>query len=93
MPASPSSRENRYAPTYREAEELVRLAEKRKVSFQIGFEVRYCGFMRAVLSLIESGGLGRISHVGLTQFSGPKDDARYMTRERTGGIFYEKLCH
>ena len=77
----------------REAAELVARAAAADLAFQCGFQIRYCGFLRAIRELIDAGELGRVSHVGLVQYSGPIPKPGYFSRERTGGLFYEKLCH
>src|SRR6185503_7756802 len=51
------------------------------------------GLAQAVKALLDSGELGTLGRISLTQYSGSHAKADYMTRERTGGIFYEKLCH
>ena len=79
--------------TLAESEELVNLAEEKKVPLQCCFQLRYCGTMRAFESLINAGELGKLTHAGLIQLSGVHSTEGYMTRERAGGIFYEKLCH
>ncbi len=76
-----------------ESRALVALAQARDVNFQVGFELRYCGLTRAMKQVVESGRLGRPVKMCLVQISGCKPTAGYMTLERTGGIFYEKLCH
>lgn len=78
--------------TLAESEEVVALARKLNVPMQVGFEVRYCGFMKAIEQVIAQGLLGQVNHISLIQLSGPHPGP-YMTRQRTGGIFYEKLCH
>ncbi|MCW8132225.1 MAG: Gfo/Idh/MocA family oxidoreductase [Planctomycetota bacterium] len=72
---------------------LVEEAGRRNLPFQCCFQVRYSGLIRAVRSLLESGDLGTLTRIGLTQYSGSHAAPGYMSRERTGGIFYEKLCH
>ena len=79
--------------TLQESAELVELAERKNVPFQCGFELRYCGSIRAVQSLLDAGELGRLTCIGLVQISGSHTEPGYMSRARTGGIFYEKLCH
>jgi len=79
--------------TVQEAEELVSLAEKKNVPMQCCFQLRCCGVTRAFNALLEAGELGKLSHAGLVQISGSHPTEGYMTRERAGGIFYEKLCH
>lgn len=81
------------AESLKESQELVALGERKGVPFQCGFQLRYCGMMLKVKSLIDAGELGTLGRVSLTQFSGSQTKLGYMTRERTGGIFYEKLCH
>jgi predicted dehydrogenase len=79
--------------TLQDSEALVIEADKRKIPFQVGFEMRYCGLMRAFQSLLDSNALGKLSLITHTQFSGSTTIPGYMTRARTGGIFFEKLCH
>jgi len=79
--------------TLEESRAMVDLAEKMKVPFQVGFELRYCGTTRAVKSVLNAGTLGHLVQIGLVQISGPSTKPGYMSRSRTGGIFYEKLCH
>jgi predicted dehydrogenase len=43
--------------------------------------------------VLDAGTLGKVSHIGLTQISGPHPVKGYMSRARTGGIFFEKHCH
>ena len=71
---------------------LVELAEKRGVSYQVGFELRYCGVTRAMKDQVDSGRVGEPRHAWLVQLSGSQPPGR-MTRYRVGGIFHEKLCH
>jgi predicted dehydrogenase len=79
--------------TLAEAEQVVRIAEERGIPFQCGFQMRYCGVTRALNSVLESKVLGTLNHIGLVQFSGAHHVPGYMTKARTGGIFFEKLCH
>jgi len=79
--------------TLDESRAMVELAARQCVPFQVGFELRYCGTTRAVKSLLDGGTLGRLSHIALVQISGSHAVHGYMSRARTGGIFYEKLCH
>ncbi|HYF48452.1 MAG TPA: Gfo/Idh/MocA family oxidoreductase [Planctomycetota bacterium] len=72
---------------------MVQLAAKLGVPFQAGFELRYCGSTRAFRSVLDAGALGKLSQISLIQISGSKTQPGYMSRARTGGIFYEKLCH
>ncbi len=73
--------------------ELVARADAAGIPFQCGFQIRYSGTMALIRAAIEAGELGTVSHIRLTQLPGPIPKAGYMTRERTGGLFYEKLCH
>ncbi len=79
--------------TLEDSQALVDEAAARGIPFQCGFLLRYCGIMRAMQHVIASGALGRLSRISQTQFSGPHHVPGYMSRARTGGIFYEKLCH
>jgi len=81
------------AASLEEGRELVELARRTGVSFQVGFELRYCGMTRAMRDVFDSGLIGRPRHARLIQVSGCHATRGRMTRERTGGIFYEKLCH
>ena len=81
------------ASTLEESRALVELAAAKNIPFQCGFQMRYCGVTRALQSVIDTGVLGRLSHIGLVQISGPHHVKGYMSRARTGGIFYEKHCH
>ncbi|MFB3892173.1 MAG: Gfo/Idh/MocA family protein [Phycisphaerae bacterium] len=71
---------------------LVALAARKRVPFQVGFELRCCGMTRAMNDVLKSGLIGKPLHGSLVQLSGPHSGA-HMARKRTGGIFYEKLCH
>jgi len=81
------------AATLAESRELVALGESHAVPFQVGFELRYCGMTRGMKEIVDSGAIGEPRHMSLVQISGSKAKPGYMSRERTGGIFYEKLCH
>ena len=81
------------ASTLAESRELVEAAEKKGIPFQVGFEMRYGGMVRGMREIVDSGAIGEPRHMSLVQISGLSAKAGYMTRERTGGIFYEKLCH
>lgn len=72
---------------------LVELAAVRAVPFQCGFQLRYSGLQRALQHLLDRGTLGSLSSAVQTQMSAPIADAHYMSQQRTGGLFYEKLCH
>ena len=76
-----------------ESEELVKLAAQKKIPFQCCFQARCGGVARAMHAVIDAGELGKLKHAGLIQISGTHAAEGYMTRERAGGIFYEKLCH
>jgi predicted dehydrogenase len=80
------------AHTIEDCRRLVALATRKKVPFQVGFEIPYCGFMRAMNDVVKSGLIGRPLNASLVQISGAHPKC-YMTRERVGGIFWEKLCH
>jgi len=75
-----------------DARRLVDLAREAGIAFQVGFELRCCGMTRAMKDVVASGAVGEPLNVGLAQLSGPHGKGRF-TRERVGGIFYEKLCH
>ena len=81
------------ASTIAESRELVELGEKKGLAFQVGFELRYGGMTRGMKEMVDSGIVGEPRLMSLVQVSGLKAKPGYMTRERTGGIFYEKLCH
>jgi predicted dehydrogenase len=81
------------ASTLAESEALVKIAAEWKIPYQCGFQLRYCGITRALQSVLDAGTLGTLSHISLVQISGAHHVAGYMSRARTGGIFYEKLCH
>ena len=76
----------------RASRRLVALAEKRRLNFQVGFELRYCGATLAMKAVVASGLIGKPLHASLVQISGSHGKGAF-TMERTGGIFYEKLCH
>ena len=76
-----------------ESRELVELARKKGLAFQVGFEMRYGGMTRGMKEIVGSGLIGEPRHMWHVQLSGLKAKPGYMTRERAGGIFYEKLCH
>jgi predicted dehydrogenase len=78
--------------TFADSEFCVRWAQRDGIPFQCGFELRYCGFMRALKSVMEAGEIGNASSISLIQLSGPHTDMA-MSKELTGGIFFEKLCH
>lgn len=81
------------ATTLGESGDLVEMAASKGLAFQVGFELRYCGLTVGMREVVDSGIIGEPRHMALVQLSGGKAKAGYMTRERTGGIFYEKLCH
>jgi predicted dehydrogenase len=76
-----------------EGRRLVALAEKKGLAFQVGFELRYCGYVKGMREILAGGLIGEARHMSLVQISGPKSDPTYMRRARVGGIFFEKLCH
>ena len=80
------------AHTIEDCRRLVALATRKKVPFQVGFEIPYCGFMRAMNDVVKSGIIGKPVNASLVQICGAHPKG-YMTRERCGGIFWEKLCH
>jgi predicted dehydrogenase len=75
-----------------EGQELVDLAERKGLQFQVGFELRYAGCVRGMKEIIASGLIGEVRYLSTIQLSGPHSGG-YMVKERVGGIFYEKLCH
>lgn len=81
------------ATTLSAATSLVELAAARAVPFQCGFQLRYSGLQRALQHLLTNGTLGALTSAVQTQMSAPIADAHYMSLRRTGGLFYEKLCH
>ncbi len=81
------------ATTIDESRQLVELAAASKLNFQVGFELRYCGMTKGMREIVDSGQIGAPLHMALIQVSGAKSKPGYMTMARTGGIFYEKLCH
>jgi predicted dehydrogenase len=80
------------AATLEDSRRLVELARRKNVPMQVGFELRYCGLTRAMKDVVNSKLIGQPMNMSLVQISGPHSDAK-MTKERCGGIFYEKLCH
>ncbi len=80
------------ATTIGDCRRMVALAKRNKTPFQVGFELRYCGLTRGMRQVVDSGLIGKPLHVDLVQVCGAHRKG-YMTRERTGGIFWEKLCH
>ena len=88
----PTFTEKPLAHNIRDCRRLVALAKRCRVPFQVGFELRYSGIVRGMRDVVKSGVVGKPLNMELVQISGPhpKD---YMTRERIGGIFWEKLCH
>jgi len=81
------------AATLDESRDLVAIAGRDGIPFQVGFELRYGGMTRGMREIVDSGLIGEPRHMSLVQVSGLKAKPGYMSRERTGGIFYEKLCH
>lgn len=75
----------------REGRELVALAEKKKLHFQVGFEMRYNGSTAGMKDIVDNGIIGRPRYMSLVQISGHL--VWGLTRALHGGIFYEKLCH
>lgn len=80
------------ATTLADSRRLVELARRKRVPFQVGFELRCCGVTRAIKAVVKSGIVGNPLNMSLVQLSGPHGKGRF-TKERIGGIFYEKLCH
>jgi predicted dehydrogenase len=80
------------ATTLADCRRLVAMAKKKHLPFQVGFELRYCGLTRAMCDAVRSGRIGRPVNCSLVQISGPHEKGRF-TREKAGGIFWEKLCH
>ena len=80
------------ACTLAESRRLLALARRRRLAFQVGFELRYCGYVRAMRDVLKSGKIGDLLNANYIQISGSHGAGR-MTRERCGGLFYEKLCH
>ena len=80
------------AITIQDCRRMVALARRRTVPFQVGFELPYCGLSRAMKAVVDSGLIGKPVNISHVQISGPHPKG-YMTRERVGGIFWEKLCH
>jgi predicted dehydrogenase len=80
------------AITIQDCRSMVALASRMKVPFQVGFELPYCGFHRAMKAVVDSGLIGKPLNISQVQLSGPHPKG-YMTRQRVGGIFWEKLCH
>jgi predicted dehydrogenase len=80
------------ASTLEESRRLVALARRRRLPFQVGFELRYCGLTTAMHDVVKSGRIGRPVNISLVQISGPHGRGR-MSKRRAGGIFWEKLCH
>jgi len=77
------------ATDIKDCRRLVALAERNRVPFQVGFELRYCGLTQGMRNIVKSGLVGKPLSMSLVQISGPGK----MTREVNGGIFWEKLCH
>jgi predicted dehydrogenase len=80
------------ATTLKDSRRLVAMAQRLKVPFQVGFELRYCGCIRAMNDVIKSGRIGKPVNVGLIQNSGSHHKGVF-TAERCQGLFWEKLCH
>ncbi len=74
-----------------ESRALVALAEKKKLNFQVGFEIRYNGSFVCMKEVIDSGLIGKPLLMSLVQLSGAHSGG--FRRSIHGGIFYEKLCH
>lgn len=83
------------ATTLADARQMVETAEAKGVFLQIGFELRYSRLYTKVKEWIDRGLLGEVvnSHCYYisSEFFG-KDSWR-ITREGSGGMFSEKLCH
>ena len=88
----PTFTEKPLAHNIRDCRRMVALAERLKVPFQVGFELRYSGILKSMREVVKSGLVGRPLNMELVQISGPHPKG-VMTRERVGGIFWEKLCH
>lgn len=88
----PCLTEKPLAITIQDCRRMVALAKRKKVPFQVGFEMPYCGLHRAMHDVVKSGLIGKPVNCSHIQLSGPHPKG-YITRERVGGIFWEKLCH
>ena len=75
----------------KEGRELVALAAKRNLHFQVGFELPYCGSMVGMKDIIDRGLIGKPTLMSLVQISGSR--LRGIVKAVNGGTFYEKLCH
>lgn len=75
----------------REGRELVALAARKNLHFQVGFELPYCGSMVGMKDIVDRGLIGKPQLMSLVQISGSR--LRGITKADNGGTFYEKLCH
>jgi predicted dehydrogenase len=82
---------------WRDSEELTRLAaEKRRVA-QVGYHCRYVGAFREMKRILDSGALGRITHV-LAEAYGPvvlrsKRSTWRSQKSEGGGCLYDYAAH
>lgn len=74
-----------------EGRELVALAAKKGLHFQVGFELPYCGSIIGMKDIAGRGLIGKPRHICLVQISGSR--LRGIVKRDNGGTFYEKLCH
>jgi len=74
-----------------EGRELVALAAKKGLNFQVGFEMPYNGSLVGMKDVVDRGLIGTPQLMSLVQISG--SPAGGFRRAVHGGIFYEKLCH
>jgi predicted dehydrogenase len=76
----------------KEGRELVALAGRKGLHFQVGFELPYCGSVVGMKDIVDRGLIGAPRYMSLVQISGCFA-GRGMLRAVHGGVFYEKLCH
>ena len=74
-----------------ESRKLVALAAKKKLNFQVGFEIRYNGSFVGMKDIVDRGLIGTPLIMSLIQLSG--NHVGGFRKAVHGGIFYEKLCH
>jgi predicted dehydrogenase len=75
----------------REGRKLVELAARKKLNYQVGFELRYNGSTVGMRDVVDRGLIGTPRHMSLIQISGAR--LRGIVKNKNGGVFYEKLCH
>ncbi len=83
------------ATTLQDSLEMVEMAERKKLFFQIGFELRYSKLYTTVKDWIDAGLLGQVVNTQYSYYGSEfHGKGSWRNKKETGGsMFGEKLCH